>query len=304
MSQNYAAEYVAGAIAGSANVLSGYAFDTCKVRLQASPPSTYRNAWHCFRSILQYEGVRGMYRGVSAPLIGGALETGVNYAVYTYMLRTLGTDVRRPDLVSVAVSAGTAGVVLSPLLSPFELVKCRMQMASLSRTQRPAYSTPWACFQDLLRTEGLKGMTRGIGATMARETPGNALFFVIYEGLRRVVPGRPASAAPSGEGFLAILGDAASSMICGGAAGTIMWATVLPIDAAKTRLQTATPGSPRDVGVIRNLQMMYREGGLGTLYAGIRPTLIRAFPANAAQWLAWEIAMRAYHRSGSDKSAE
>ena len=38
------------------------------------------------------------------------------------------------------------------------------------------------------------------------------------------------------------------------------WATVLPIDAAKTRLQTATPGSPRDVGIIRNLRMMYREG--------------------------------------------
>lgn len=36
-------------------------------------------------------------------------------------------------------------------------------------------------------------------------------------------------------------------------------------------------------------------GGLGTLYAGIRPTLIRAFPANAAQWLAWEIAMRWEH---------
>ena len=48
---------------------------TC--RLQASPPDTYRNAWHCFRSILKYEGVRGLYRGVSAPLIGGALETGM-----------------------------------------------------------------------------------------------------------------------------------------------------------------------------------------------------------------------------------
>ena len=54
-------------------------------------------------------------------------------------------------------------------------------MASLSRSHRPSYSSPWGCFQDLLRTEGLKGMTRGIGATMARETPGNALFFVIYE---------------------------------------------------------------------------------------------------------------------------
>lgn len=54
-------------------------------------------------------------------------------------------------------------------------------MASLNRTPRAAYNTPWGCFQDLLRTEGLKGITRGIGATMARETPGNALFFVVYE---------------------------------------------------------------------------------------------------------------------------
>lgn len=35
---------------------------------------------------------------------------------------------------------------------------------------------------------------------------------------------------------------------------------MLPIDAAKTRLQTATPGSSRDVGVFKNLQMMYQEG--------------------------------------------
>ena len=42
------------------------------------------------------------------------------------------------------------------------------------------------------------------------------------QSLRRVVPGRPPSVQPSGEGFLAILGDAASSIVCGGAAGTIM----------------------------------------------------------------------------------
>lgn len=33
-------------------------------------------------------------------------------------------------------------------------------------------------------------------------------------------------------------------------------------------------------------------GGLKTLYAGLSPTLIRAFPANAAQWLAWELCMQ------------
>ena len=46
---------------------------------------------------------------------------------------------------------------------------------------------------------------------------------------------------------------------------------MLPIDAAKTRLQTATPGSPRDAGVIRNLQMMYREGELFSCKMCIAP---------------------------------
>lgn len=173
------------------------------------------------------------------------------------------------------------------------------------------------------------------------------------------------------DGFLAILGDAASSIVCGGLAGTVMWAAVLPIDVAKTRIQTATPGTPRDVGVLRNLAMMYGEGvllhaivcssicayaswcmavvytlldfiqtghglmltdvnwpllyycmhpvskevpqeahsgtgsnaaavlcssgGRAALYAGLRPTLIRAFPANAAQWFTWECCMRWMH---------
>lgn len=33
-------------------------------------------------------------------------------------------------------------------------------------------------------------------------------------------------------------------------------------------------------------------GGVRGLYAGLTPTLVRAFPANACQWLAWELFMR------------
>ena len=39
-------------------------------------------------------------------------------------------------------------------------------------------------------------------------------------------------------------------------------------------------------------KMMCNVGGRRTLYAGLTPTLIRAFPANAAQWLAWELSRR------------
>lgn len=102
-------EYTAGCAAGAANVISGFPFDTVKVRMQASP--TRYSAWECFLHICRQEGVRAatsttttcmtcqpqppaLFRGLSPPLVGGAIETGINYAVYASILRTL--SVRQP----------------------------------------------------------------------------------------------------------------------------------------------------------------------------------------------------------------
>lgn len=43
-----------------------------------------------------------------------------------------------------------------------------------------AFRTPRDCLRHLLRTEGLRGLTRGLGATLAREVPGNSLYFSSY----------------------------------------------------------------------------------------------------------------------------
>lgn len=86
-----------------------------------------------------------------------------------------------------------------------------------------------------------------------------------------------------------------------------MWGTVLPLDVAKTRIQTAQPGSAWDTGVLKQLRMLWAEGGRRALWTGLAPTLVRAFPANACQWLAWEVAMRqllpaAYEEGGSSST--
>ncbi len=102
-----------------------------------------------------------------------------------------------------------------------------------------------ACVRVLLRNEGPKGLLRGFGATLAREVPGNAIFFSVYEGLRRTLPGRPGSSSSShgsssgggggsssssssggsGRGDLDVGGvalDAASAIFCGGMAGVVV----------------------------------------------------------------------------------
>ena len=60
-------DYIAGCVAGSANITSGFPFDTVKVRLQASG-SHYRGPWDAFITILRAEGVSGHMPGSRAML--------------------------------------------------------------------------------------------------------------------------------------------------------------------------------------------------------------------------------------------
>ncbi|KAL4421304.1 hypothetical protein ABPG75_010595 [Micractinium tetrahymenae] len=300
-----AIDYVAGALAGSANIAVGFPADTVKVRLQ-NRLNPYSGAWHCAASIVRYEGVHALYRGMSPQLVGGALETGVNYAVYQAMLgwtqrSAAAGGLGLPAGAAAPLSAAAAGCVLSFVLSPAELVKCRLQLGGTERYH--AYSGPLDCLRQTVQAEGLRGLMRGLGGTMAREIPGNAVYFSTYQLLRHWLPGKaPDPSHPDAQqqphGLLAALADATSAVVCGGLAGMVMWSVVLPLDTAKTRIQTAYLGSPYDVGVLRQLRIIHREGGLAALYAGLTPTLVRAFPANAAQWLAWELCMQQAQRWG------
>jgi hypothetical protein len=78
-----------------------------------------------------------------------------------------------------------------------------------------------------------------------------------------------------------------------------MWGTVLPLDVAKSRIQVARPGSPWDVGISAHLGSLAREGGVRALWSGLAPTLARAFPANAAQWLAYELVLQQLAAAGA-----
>lgn len=81
------------------------------------------------------------------------------------------------------------------------------------------------------------------------------------------------------------------SLLFGGIAGVINWTAVLPIDTIKTRFQVAPPGAyPTGLrGVARDL--IAREGVRG-LFRGLGAANTRAFPAAAAQFAGYEMAMR------------
>lgn len=71
-------DIVFGSTAGIAGKFVEYPFDTVKVRLQSQPdhlPLRYAGPVDCFRQSFRQDGFLGIYRGISAPLVGAAIET-------------------------------------------------------------------------------------------------------------------------------------------------------------------------------------------------------------------------------------
>jgi len=71
-------DVVCGSLAGIVGKYIEYPFDTVKVRLQSQPdhlPLQYNGPLDCFKKSLSRDGFFGIYRGISAPLVGAAVET-------------------------------------------------------------------------------------------------------------------------------------------------------------------------------------------------------------------------------------
>ena len=64
-------DFAAGGVGGVCAVVVGHPFDLVKVRLQTAEKGVYSGAMDVVRKTIAREGaVRGLYAGVSAPLVG------------------------------------------------------------------------------------------------------------------------------------------------------------------------------------------------------------------------------------------
>ena len=66
-----------GSVAGIVGKFVEYPLDTVKVRLQSQPehlPLQYTGPLDCIRQSIRRDGFLGLYRGISAPLAGAAIE--------------------------------------------------------------------------------------------------------------------------------------------------------------------------------------------------------------------------------------
>uniref|UniRef100_A0A0E0IWV4 Mitochondrial carnitine/acylcarnitine carrier-like protein n=1 Tax=Oryza nivara TaxID=4536 RepID=A0A0E0IWV4_ORYNI len=308
-----AKDLTAGTVGGAAQLVVGHPFDTIKVKLQSQPtpppgqPPKFAGAIDAVKQTLAAEGPRGLYKGMGAPLATVAAFNALLFTVRGQMEAVLRSEPGAPLTVSQQVVAGAgAGVAVSFLACPTELIKCRLQAQSALASAAPAaaaaaaspvgggaatatatasvaavkYGGPVDVAKQVLRSEGgVGGLFKGLGPTLAREVPGNALMFGVYEAIKQYLAGGQDTSS-LGRGSL---------VVAGGLAGASFWGSVYPTDVVKSVIQVDDYKNPKYSGSMDAFRKILAADGVKGLYKGFGPAMARSVPANAACFLAYEV---------------
>ncbi|KAH8262923.1 hypothetical protein KR044_002199, partial [Drosophila immigrans] len=271
---------------GAAGVLVGHPFDTVKVHLQTDNPKNpkYKGTFHCMKTILLSDNIRGLYRGISSPMMGIGLVNAIVFGVYGNIQRISGD----PNSLGSHFWAGAAaGLVQSIVCAPMELAKTRLQLANhIDKGQK--FRGPIHCLMYIHRTEGIRGSFKGFTATMLRDIPGRRIFTTCLlndvKSINLRFPGF-SSYFVSYEFLMQCKENPGIfySLMAGGFAGMSSWLACYPIDVIKTHLQADALGKQAKYsGFVDCAVKSYEREGYMFFFRGLNSTLIRAFPMNAA----------------------
>ncbi|KAI1121494.1 mitochondrial carrier domain-containing protein [Nemania abortiva] len=287
--------FAAGGFGGVCAVVVGHPFDLVKVRMQTAEKGVYSSAIDVVRKSIARDGLRrGLYAGVSAPLVGVTPMFAVSFWGYD-LGKQIVTSVSAPgpeglSIAQISAAGFFSAIPMTAITAPFERVKVILQVQGqrLKPGEEPKYKGGLDVVRQLYAEGGVRSVFRGSVATLARDGPGSAAYFAAYEYIkRRLTPRDPATGKPQGD--LSLL-----AVTCaGGAAGVAMWIPVFPVDTVKSRLQTAE-GNVSIGSVVREL---YARGGVKAFFPGFGPALARAVPANAATFLGVELAHQAMRKA-------
>ncbi|PIM97515.1 Mitochondrial carrier protein MRS3/4 [Handroanthus impetiginosus] len=171
------------------------------------------------------------------------------------------------------IAGSIAGMVEHMAMFPVDTVKTQMQ--ALGSCPIKSASVKQA-LNSILKSDGVKGLYRGIGAMGLGAGPAHAVYFSVYEFCKKNFSGgNPDNHAAH-----------AASGVCATVASD---AVLTPMDMVKQRLQL---GSSPYKGVWDCVRRVLTEEGVRAFYASYRTTVLMNAPFTAVHFATYEAAKR------------
>jgi solute carrier family 25, member 33/36 len=165
----------------------------------------YRNSWDCIKQTVRHEGVRGLYKGLTASYLG-VTESTIHWVLYERMklslarrearrqqtpgyTRTWGDEVE--EYAGKFTAAMGAKFIASALTYPHEVARTRLRQAPTVTTSTGKvvvkYTGLIQCFRLVAKEEGLAGLYGGMTPHLLRTVPSAGIMFGMYEIILRLL---------------------------------------------------------------------------------------------------------------------
>ncbi|XP_026163379.1 solute carrier family 25 member 55a isoform X2 [Mastacembelus armatus] len=284
------AKLINGGIAGIVGVTCVFPIDLAKTRLQnqRQGQQIYKSMMDCLVKTVRSEGYFGMYRGAAVNLTLVTPEKAIKLAANDFFRHHLAKDGKRLTVFKEMLAGCGAGTCQVVITTPMEMLKIQLQDAGrLSQQQKPVMMSPTKLVatntvlsraynsgtvvsvpravsatqiaKELLRTQGVQGLYKGLGATLMRDVPFSVVYFPLFANLNRLGKPCPGESSPFYWAFLS-----------GCVAGSTAAVAVNPCDVVKTRLQSLNKGSNEETynGVVDCVSKIMRKEGPSAFLKG------------------------------------
>ncbi|KAJ9216446.1 hypothetical protein DTO166G4_2034 [Paecilomyces variotii] len=180
--------FISGAFAGGVATAATYPLDLLRTRFAAQGKErVYTSLWSSVRDIARYEGPLGFFRGCSAAVGQIVPYMGLFFTTYETLRPTMASF---NDYLPFGSGDAAAGVVASVLAKtgvfPLDLVRKRLQVQGPTRSKYvhaniPEYRGVFKTIQLILRTQGVRGLYRGLTVSLFKAAPASAVTMWTYE---------------------------------------------------------------------------------------------------------------------------
>jgi hypothetical protein len=263
--------------------------DTTKAQLQVTLTKNGDGPLRMFQTILQKEGPRGLYRGFSIVVTLGTPGS----VLYLCTYEAAKQQFTKNDFTTHFLAGMTAETIACLVYVPVDVVKERMQV---QQKQEGAYfyRNGWDALRQISKTEGMAGIYRGYGATLASFGPFSAFYFVFYERAKLWSRQRlTRTTAGSSRDLECVELPFSYTLACScGSGAAASWLTS-PLDLAKLRLQVSRARGTRATaatyrGFVDCLLQTYQQGGVKALFRGAGARVLHFAPATTITMTSYE----------------
>ncbi|KPJ17498.1 Solute carrier family 25 member 42 [Papilio machaon] len=179
---------IVGSLAGVTSQSATYPLDLARARMAVSPKSEYGSLRVVFIKVARDEGIRTLYRGYPATILGVIPYAGVSFFTYDLLKRWYTEYFGSPAVgLTNILLGGCAGALAQTASYPLDIVRRRMQTAR--RNADSSYPCPNMAqtLAHIYRVEGWRGFFKGLSMNWVKGPIAVGVSFATYDFTRTLL---------------------------------------------------------------------------------------------------------------------